>query len=67
MELAESCPLVGFGVSGVEPGDSATRELVNSFIIMRGDIYIRGPFAKFVDWRQCAALMQRKVVTYAKL
>jgi hypothetical protein len=24
---------------------------------------IRGPFAKFVDWRQCAAVMQREAVT----
>jgi hypothetical protein len=23
--------------------------------------YIRGPFKKFVDWRQCAAVMQREV------
>jgi hypothetical protein len=25
--------------------------------------YIRGPFEKFVDWRQCAAIMQREAVT----
>jgi hypothetical protein len=25
--------------------------------------YIRGPFAKFVDWRQYAAVMQREAVT----
>jgi hypothetical protein len=24
---------------------------------------IRGPFEKFLDWRQCAALMQREAVT----
>jgi hypothetical protein len=24
---------------------------------------IRGPFKKFVDWRQCAAVMQREAVT----
>jgi hypothetical protein len=23
---------------------------------------IRGPFEKFVDWRQCAAVMQREAV-----
>jgi hypothetical protein len=23
----------------------------------------RGPFEKFVDWRQCAAVMQREAVT----
>jgi hypothetical protein len=28
--------------------------------------YKRGHFEKFVDWRQCAAVMQRKAVTYAK-
>jgi hypothetical protein len=28
---------------------------------------IAGPFEKFVDWRQCAAVMQREAVTYAKL
>jgi hypothetical protein len=22
--------------------------------------YVRGPFEKFVDWRQCAAVMQRE-------
>jgi hypothetical protein len=25
--------------------------------------YIRGPFEKFVDWRQCATVMQREAVT----
>jgi hypothetical protein len=24
---------------------------------------IRGPFEKFVDWRQCTAVMQREAVT----
>jgi hypothetical protein len=24
---------------------------------------LRGPVAKFVDWRQCAAVMQREAVT----
>jgi hypothetical protein len=24
---------------------------------------VRGPFAKFMDWRQCAAVMQREAVT----
>jgi hypothetical protein len=24
---------------------------------------LRGPFGKFVDWRQCAAVMQREAVT----
>jgi hypothetical protein len=28
---------------------------------------LRGPFEKFVDWWQCAAVMQREAVTYAKL
>jgi hypothetical protein len=28
---------------------------------------IRRPFEKFVDRRQCAAVMQREEVTYAKL
>jgi hypothetical protein len=26
-------------------------------------IIIRGPFEKFVDWRQCATVMQRETVT----
>jgi len=26
-------------------------------------LHLRGPFAKFVDWRQCAAIMQRQTVT----
>jgi len=25
--------------------------------------YVRGPFEKFVFWRQCAAVMQREAVT----
>jgi hypothetical protein len=25
--------------------------------------HARGPFEKFVDWRQCAAVMQREAVT----
>jgi hypothetical protein len=28
---------------------------------------IPGPFAKFVNWRQGAAVMQREAVTWAKL
>jgi hypothetical protein len=24
---------------------------------------LRGPFEKFVDWRQCTAVMQREVMT----
>jgi hypothetical protein len=28
---------------------------------------LREPFGKFVDWRQCVAVMQREAVTYAKL
>jgi hypothetical protein len=26
-------------------------------------MYIRGPFERFVDWRQCAAVMLREAVT----
>jgi hypothetical protein len=26
-------------------------------------IFIGGPFEKFVNWRQCAAIMQREAVT----
>jgi hypothetical protein len=29
--------------------------------------HLRGSFEKFMDWRQCAAVMQREAVTYAKL
>jgi hypothetical protein len=29
--------------------------------VCRGNI--RGPFERFVDWRQCAAVMQRETVT----
>jgi hypothetical protein len=29
--------------------------------------YVREPFEKFVDWRQCAAVMQREAVTCAKV
>jgi hypothetical protein len=27
------------------------------------EFIVRGPFEKFVDWRQCAAVMQREAVT----
>jgi hypothetical protein len=30
-------------------------------------LLVRGPFEKFVDWRQCVAVIQREAVTYAKL
>jgi hypothetical protein len=33
----------------------------------RDEGFVRGPFEKFVDWRQCAAVMEREAVTYAKL
>jgi hypothetical protein len=26
-------------------------------------VSVRGPFEKFVDWRQCAAVIQREAVT----
>jgi len=26
-------------------------------------LHLRGPFEKFVDWRQCAAVMQKEAVT----
>jgi hypothetical protein len=26
-------------------------------------VKVRGPFGKFVNWRQCAAVMQREAVT----
>jgi hypothetical protein len=31
------------------------------------EMNVRGPFEKFVDWRQYAAVMRRVAVTYAKL
>jgi hypothetical protein len=27
------------------------------------NVHLRWPFEKFVDWRQCAAVMQREAVT----
>jgi hypothetical protein len=36
---------------------------VRSFITYVYYRIIRGPFEKFVDWRQCAAFMQREAVT----
>jgi hypothetical protein len=30
---------------------------------IKGYFNIRGPFVKFVDWRQCAAVMRREAVT----
>jgi hypothetical protein len=32
-------------------------------LIYKYIVHIRGPFEKFVDWRQCAAIMQREAVT----
>jgi hypothetical protein len=29
----------------------------------QGEMRIRGPFAKFVDWWQCATVMHRETVT----
>jgi hypothetical protein len=36
---------------------------VSRHITIRLDLDIRGPFEKFVDWRQCAAVIQREVMT----
>jgi hypothetical protein len=32
-------------------------------LITFGETLVRGPFEKFVDWRQCAAVIQRVAVT----
>jgi hypothetical protein len=42
-------------------------ELGNFVFIRTLAHHILEPFEKFVDWRQCAAVMQREAVTYAKL
>jgi hypothetical protein len=35
-----------------------------AFCLARGRVYhVRGPFEKFVDWRPCAAVMQREAET----
>jgi hypothetical protein len=39
------------------------KELVSVHVNALEIVYIRGPFEKFVDWQQCAAVMQREVVT----
>jgi hypothetical protein len=36
---------------------------VRTYVCMYVCMYHRGPFEKFVDWRQCAAVMQRVAVT----
>jgi hypothetical protein len=36
-------------------------------IEQRKGYIIQGPFTKFVDWRQCATVVQREAVTYANL
>jgi hypothetical protein len=33
-----SCPVWGFGISGVEPPGSATRESVNCFVVSDDDV-----------------------------
>jgi hypothetical protein len=35
---------------------------LKAFTLERAEV-IRGPFEKFVDWWQCAAVMQREAVT----
>jgi hypothetical protein len=37
--------------------------VVQNFQVMYGKFNIWGPFEKFVGWQQCAAVMQREVVT----
>jgi len=36
---------------------------VNCHIYIHTHTQSRGPFEKFVDWRQCTAIMQREAVT----
>jgi hypothetical protein len=38
------------------------RNKIKTFQLRRCWHKIRGPFAKFVDWRQCAAVMQEEAV-----
>jgi hypothetical protein len=38
-------------------------EIIKSLTHWEYFIVLRGPFEKFVDWRQCAAVMQREAVT----
>jgi hypothetical protein len=44
-----------------EPSDGMQMPLCVIFDFGYSDV--RGPFEKFVDWRQCAAVMQREAVT----
>jgi hypothetical protein len=39
-----------------------TSTFANHFLVITGLDQVRGPFEKFVDWRQCSAVMQREVV-----
>jgi hypothetical protein len=43
------------------------KPVAQRYIIQKGKFlpwsYIRGPFERFLDWRQCAAVMQREAVT----
>jgi hypothetical protein len=32
-------------------------------MVWKHGFLLRGPFEKFVDWRQCATVMQREAVT----
>jgi hypothetical protein len=47
------------------PWSSHETNCANRILVMMCNlkILIRGPFEKFVDWRQCAAVMQREAVT----
>jgi hypothetical protein len=50
--------VAGFGIS-----DVGTSGHTVTMFVMPLNPDIRGPFAKFVDWRQCAAVMQQEEVT----
>jgi hypothetical protein len=60
-------PLIILQVEFVVREERVQTLLYNRLPCKDFEIKIRGPFERFVDWRQCAAVMQREAVTYAKL
>jgi hypothetical protein len=50
----------GFSYSSyMESGENAPAEVRGAIVY----IFIRGPFEKFVDWRQCSGVLQREAVS----
>jgi hypothetical protein len=54
--VAESCTIC------TSRSRQPVRKLLNTTLYVCVCVCIRGPFEKFVNWRQCASVMQREAV-----